>query len=432
MSQIFDILEQCAADNSRLKKIAILEENKENKLFQDVLKAALDPYKQYYIRQIPPYNPQGGKDLEWALGELDKLSSRELTGHAGVNHLQMILESLDEGDATVIERIIGKDLKCGVAESTVSKVIKSLIPSYPVMLASSYNEKNLSRIVFPAYAQTKADGMRANIIVDQGRVEIRSRNGRLIDLLGHFDEAFSKLADGYCVVFDGELLLLDKDGNYISRKIGNGIINKGVKGTISKKEVENIVMVVWDRIPLEDFLVKKCEQTYHERFSDLLRDMGKNKSDLYRPINTKIVETMPEAIEMFNEMLAEGQEGIILKNKDSIWEDKRCRFHVKMKAEKEADLLITDWVEGSGKYEGMLGAITCQTADGDLKVNVGSGFTDDQRKAFKAEDLVGKICAIKYNELIEKKGDDVKSLFLPIFIELREDKNEANKLKELK
>jgi hypothetical protein len=42
------------------------------------------------------------------------------------------------------------------------------------------------------------------------------------------------------------------------------------------------------------------------------------------------------------------------------------------------------------------------------------------------EAILGKIAAVKYNEVITSKGKDTKSLFLPVFLEIREDKDTAD------
>ena len=79
----------------------------------------------------------------------------------------------------------------------------------------------------------------------------------------------------------------------------------------------------------------------------------------------------------------------------------------------------------------MLGAIVCESSDGIIKVNVGSGFNDEHRKTLKEKDLLGKIVAIKYNTRTKNKAGE-ESLFLPIFVEVREDKDIADSSKEVK
>ena len=130
-------------------------------------------------------------------------------------------------------------------------------------------------------------------------------------------------------------------------------------------------------------------------------------------------------------MLFRSQEGIILKDKRGVWEDKRAKHQIKFKGELECDLKIVAVEAGTGKYEGMLGAIVCESADGIVKVNVGSGFNDEHRKTLKEKDLLGKIVAVKYNARIKNKAGE-ESLFLPIFVEVREDKDIADNSKDIK
>jgi ATP-dependent DNA ligase len=134
---------------------------------------------------------------------------------------------------------------------------------------------------------------------------------------------------------------------------------------------------------------------------------------------------------IFEKYLAEGQEGIILKDMNGIWEDKRSKGQIKFKGELECDLRIVGVQMGTGKYDGMLGAILCESADGVIKVSVGSGFSDEQRKELIKQKLLDKIAAIKYNMRIKNKAGE-ESLFLPIVLEIRDDKEVADSSKDIK
>ena len=96
----------------------------------------------------------------------------------------------------------------------------------------------------------------------------------------------------------------------------------------------------------------------------------------------------------------------------------------------ECDLKIVGIEEGNGKYAGMLGAILCESADGVVKVRVGSGFNDEHRKNL-GEEILDKIVAVKYNMRIKNKLGE-ESLFLPIFVEIRNDKDIADSSKDIK
>jgi DNA ligase-1 len=123
----------------------------------------------------------------------------------------------------------------------------------------------------------------------------------------------------------------------------------------------------------------------------------------------------------------------LLKSKEHIWEDKRSVGLIKMKSIKDADLEVIGWVEGTGKYVGMLGALVCRSSDGLVEVSIGSGFSDAQRKTFTRKATVGRIVEILYNERITSRDrTETDSLFLPRFVELREDKDVANSSAEIK
>jgi len=441
---VFEILEALAADSSRLAKEAILQQHAGNDVLKNAFRLAYDPMISFYIRKIPVYQSKvyiPVPTLYWAMNELEKeFATRKKTGNAAIEHLTYILESLNEKDASVIERIIKQDLRCGVGEPTINKIWPGLIKTYPVMLASGFEQKLVDKIGFPSYVQLKLDGMRFNAIVRGGKVEFRSRNGRQLDIASDlFGKAFIHFAEVYGIdcVFDGELLVVDSAGKPLDRKTGNGILTKAIKGTQSQKEGEMVRATLWDVIPINGFLEGKYNVPYKTRFSELVDKHAKfqKKSALKNLINiveTIVVDNQYTADKLFNKFLDEGQEGIILKSMHGIWEDKRSKDQVKFKAELECDLMIVGWEKGTGKNKNRLGALICESADGAIRVNVGSGYSDEQRDMFTVDYTVGKIATVKYNARIQDKGGNVESLFLPTFIELREDKNVADDSKRIK
>lgn len=427
MQNINTLFNELAADNSRNFKIDFLKKHRDNQLLKRVIKLALDPFTQFYIRKIPKYVPNEGEGiaLAFALDSLNDLSNRHVTGNAAIDHLRGMLEALNQEDAKVIERIIGKDLKCGVAASTANAVWTGLVSEYPCMLCSQFDEKLVSKIKFPAMVQLKMDGMRFNAIVKDGKVEFRSRNGKEINLLGNLEQEFIAMSRGSNLVFDGELVVSDK-GVLLDRQTGNGILNKAVKGTIIDLEAHKVHATLWDVIPYDHFVAGKGTVQYGIRFSMLQTMTMPAKIHL---VEHKIVGAFDEAKEIFEGYLAEGQEGIILKDMSGIWEDKRSKTQIKMKGELECDLKIVGIQEGTGKYVGKVGAYICEDATGQLTVDVGSGFKDDQREIDKS--VIGKVVAVKYNMRIRNKQGK-ESLFLPIFLEIREDKTEPDSITNIK
>ena len=145
-----------AANSSRNYKIETLEQNRNNGTLRRIVQLALDPFTNFYIRKIPKYTPNTGDGiaLTFALDSLYDLSARHVTGNAGIAHLTSMLEALNVDDAKVIERIIQKDLKCGVQISTANAVWTGLVQEYPVMLCSQFEQKLVDKVEFPALVQT--------------------------------------------------------------------------------------------------------------------------------------------------------------------------------------------------------------------------------------------------------------------------------------
>jgi hypothetical protein len=435
------LLEEVGKDSARTHKISVLQKYQTNELLKKVLFLALDPYTQFYIRKIPKYKSKEIKhDLTSALRELEKLSSRELTGNAAIQHLTEILSTVHPDDAIVIERIIGKDLRCGAADATVNTVFENLIPTYPCLLARPYDQKNIKNIVFPAYSQLKADGVRANMLIEGKKVTVCGRSGKVMDLLGYLDSHGLGLgtAAGMNCAIDGELVLVDKDGKILDRKTGNGIINKAIKGTISHEEAAQVRFQVWDIIPLDEFRKGLSSKNYAKRFEALQETLSKNTTDVHLSwiIEHRTVRSLEEAEAHFQYLLSRGEEGTILKNFEGLWEDARSKHLVKMKAEKDADLEIIDWNPGTGKFEGQVGSLVCASSDRKVVVAI-SGFSDELRLWITENiaQLMGKIVTVLYNERIaskDKNREGVDSLFLPRFVEFRNDKTVANSNEEIK
>lgn len=411
-TSVLSILNRLEATSSRLEKERILNENKGNQTLKTAFRLALDPSINFYIKVIPEPTPGPMTDLETTFEMLEVgLAGRRIRGSEARDRLAAALGALEEADQEVTRRVIGRNLRCGVSESTVQKIWPDLQLTWPCMLVST------GSIAFPCLAQTKCDGMRFNAVVENGKVTYRSRTGKELDLFGVLDADALTLTADQDFVLDGELLMAGPDGKPMDRKTGNGLLTKFQKGTGTEKLAQQIRAVVWDIIPLTSFRAGKCSMGYRERHLML----HPTQAGRIRVAPVSIVKSEEEAQALYQQKLAEGEEGLVLKDPKGPWEDKRVKHQVKMKAELEADLKVTGVIPGAGKYEGKIGSLQVESADGKVKTAVGTGLNDEDRAKDPSE-YIGKIVSIKYNALITDKKTGQKSLFLPVFVEIREDK----------
>lgn len=429
--KLHEIIKELELTSKSTEKMEILQRHKGNNELSFFFSLCLSPSFISYIKKYT-VNGIGTEDLDisWFYHSFYKdICQRKITGHAAIQKLEEFYRTLNNDGQDLVRRIIARKPDCGVSASTVNKVWDQLIPKQPCLLASAYSDKLLSKFNWEegVYVQDKMDGMRSTFNVYSASTSNslavgKTRNGKTLFLHYCFDE-LCKDFDGWAI--DGELVALDKQGNPLDRKTSNGICNKAINGTISPEEADSLRLFVWDMVPLLDFNPKgSYEVSYDERWKKLLEMEPELNAARCILVNTNIVYSPEEASQLYKDAIASGKEGIIIKDRDMIWEDKRSKKQMKFKEVLDIDLPITGFTEGTGKYQGMLGSLTC--SDGDITVSVGTGFSDAQRKEFweRREELVDKIAELNYNEIITDKSTGTKSLFLPVFIELREDKDE--------
>lgn len=431
MSSIYAIIKLLQETPSRLEKEKILK-NHDSMGLRRLLKATYNPLVQYHIKKIPEAVSSFGDSIELddIYPVLDKLSNRVVTGNAAISLLADTLGRLSAEDAELLANVIRRDQRAGISSKTLNSVYgKSFIHLHSVMLAQKQDEKTLSKIKYPALAQKKSDAMRVNAIYHgHGNVIYMSRNGKIVD-------ANNPELDGNIIdsipnggVIDGELICRE-DGKFLDRKTSNGYANKAIKGTATPKIKAMFCIEAWDLIPVDGLIDGKYEVPYEQRFKELSNVITGDRLLL---IETEEVKSYEEAEAVSQRYIAQGMEGIILKNRDGIWQGKRSPDQVKFKAVYEGDFEIIAWEYGDAgkRNEHRLGALVVATKDRKLITHVGTGFSDKDRDEI-TEEVVGKIVTLQYNEIISSEGRDTYKLFLPVYVEIREDKDEANTLEEL-
>ena len=451
---IYNIISKLESTSSRNEKLEILKSNKDVVGLKEFFVAALDPFATYNIKKIPAYSNGVDTDLVSAIKKLDKLKNREVTGNAGIEYLKDILSSLDSENANLIERIIQKDPACGVLNKTVNSVWKKAITEYPVLLCSAYSADLISDLMKESevYSQVKYDGARCNLIVENGMVTAFSRAGREIDVKDRFDSLIG-IADG--MMIDGELLAIDSNGKFLERKIGNGIVNKAIKNTISQKEVDSLVLVAWDIVDLNSFKSGKSTKLYESRFSELRKIT--DKVDCVKLSETHVCTSVEEIKQQYDTARSLGNEGIIVKSKNTVWDGTRSKQQIKFKAEIVSTMRVVDFKYGNGQFENLMGALICESDDGKVSVSVGGGWSIEQRAQVTADytqtsveyekmtggiksfvkveptktNPIGQLIEVLHNGIIESDGKF--SLYLPRALdgEYRLDKETADTQEEI-
>ena len=441
--QIYDILNELRATYFRLEKEAILEANKDNKILEKVLAVAYNQVVNYGVLEFPEIENPGPRTFKQLSDNvfhlLERLAFRELTGGAAQQAILEEASLLDAEGIQLLRYILKKDLRIGCGLKTIQKIFPDpIFDEFKVMLCQDF-DKFQHKLKWPAIAQVKYDAARVIVIVNGESVQYKTRNGKDYQIDNpELNELFVRMRHEYewdCV-FDGELYQIDyRTCKPKSRQESNGIATKLVRGTAGLDEHKAIGITVWDVLPLEYFIKDDGVVPYRERYEhvvSLVKSLKqRNVCSVVQAALSFEVNNIEECIELSDRMIAEGEEGIIVKNPENVYRKKRVTDILKIKEVQEADLRIVGIEPGTGKYEGKVGALICQDASGTLNVSVGTGLTDADRETLNESDI-GKVLAVKYNTKIPNSKKDGWTLFLPRFIEIRIDKDEVDNAGDLK
>ena len=443
--EILTILTKLRSTSGRLEKESILRNISNSSVehaFKQVVVYAYNPYYNFYVRKFKqPEKTTGVATFAHIIAHLDNLRNRMLTGNAAIAATEDLAVRVGFAGTVVLRHILEGDLDCGCGVSTFNKIWPGLVPTFELQQCHTYDEKTSRRVKWEEksyWAQLKYDAARVAVIVDitTDSVSYRTRNGLIYQIEDSaLDRIFldaAKALDHPALVFDGELYQVNKSTSKPEpRTVSNGIATKLIRGTASLAHSQNIGMSLWDVVPLEMFATGKCTTPYSKRF-ELIEHMFENGTRV-KPAENTPVSSEDEALALAAKYMTAGEEGIILKDPDGIWEAKRSYATLKIKAVREADLEIIGFEEGDGKYAGSLGALICASSCGQVLVNVGTGISDADRANIwtRRGKLKGTIATIRYNELIKGRDSDTYSLFLPRLVELRLDKDVADDLKKI-
>jgi DNA ligase-1 len=433
---INEILNQLAKEPSILTKMHILTDHLHNNDLITVLHYTLNPAIKFNIKKIPEYELNGkNADVGLVYECLKALHNRQYIGNKATQYLKDTLASCDKDSALLLEKIIQRDLRCGVNVSIVNKVWKNLIPEYPYMRCSLLKQVKLKNwpLTRGVYSQLKADGSFANVNLIDGEVQILTRAGSEYPLT-YFKELVNAIITNFNnnTQTHGELLI-KRNGVILPREISNGILNSLQKsGTLD--EGDTVYYAVWDQIPLSEAIPgNKYQMPYSERFNNLTIQVNAANTTCVEIIETVICYTIDDIIEHLEKQLHAGLEGTIIKHPDGIWEDTTSKNQVKLKLSADVDLVIIGFKPGNGKNVKTFGSIMCQSSDGLLEVNI-SGLTDKLRKDIhdRRDELLSTIITVTANSIMKPSKSNAKySLFLPRWCDFRPDKIEADDLSHI-
>jgi len=342
---------------------------------------------------------------------LDALKSRKITGHDAISAVNSFIEHYSEYEE-LIHCIIDKDLKTRAGDKIINKAIPDHIPEFSVALADKYEPKIVDW-KDGWYASRKIDGARCIAIVDSnGNTVFYSRTGKEFDTLGVVRDGIKNL-DITNVVLDGELCLVDDDGNEDFQ---------GVMKQLKKKDhtIPNPSFKIFDMLTHDEFYSKKGEKNrpYSIRYSNLRKVMRNNTCACLSVLDQELIKDDTHFAEWTKRGNDYGWEGIMLRA-DEPYKGKRSKDLLKVKKFFDDEYQVVDATVGPFRYikdgreceEEMLSSVTIQHKG--HNVDVGSGFTIAERQYFykNPSDIIGKTITVQYFEQTKNQEGGISLRF---------------------
>jgi DNA ligase-1 len=422
MSHCDAVIRSLEEHSSRLNKEAIIEAEKDNvELFEGFL-LAQSPFITFGVKKVPSHSGPDGQGLPWvAFKELcELLRTRQLTGDDARSAIELALSASTQKQWNDwYRRILIKDLRCGVSEKTINKIVKNAVPLFECMLAHD-GANHEKKVAGKKLLEPKLDGVRVLTIVDaEARTVVQySRNGKELVNFPHITEGLLAHIDDFerSFVLDGEIVSTSFQAlmKQVHRK--------------SDADASDAVLMLFDILPLSEFkagtstLGQRRRSNFLKQFKATFDKVGNIGivPQVEVDLDTSVGEMQFAA---FNkDAIDNGYEGIMIKDIDAKYVCKRHVAWLKQKPFIEVSLEITDVEEGTGKNEGRLGALVCSGVDDGktIVVNVGSGFTDDQRIEFwgDRDSLPGQIVEVRADAITQNQ-DGTYSLRFPRFLRFR-------------
>lgn len=401
---------------------------------------ANNPFTVFNVKKVPTTDGITGEsnDMKHFLNLLQDLQERQVTGNAAAARIEQVAQNYDsELWNTLLRPTMIKDLRVGATISSFNKILKGTpyeIPVFECQLATD-SQKHENKMNGKKLLEMKLDGIRVLAIVDKtvpakAKVQLYSRNGKPLNNFPHIEEQLVNCLNVFSAKSPWTTNRIQKfvfDGEIVSENF-QALMKQAQRKT--DINTDDAVYTIFDVVPLDDFNRGKWNVPQRKRTNDWLgaiRDRVNATCPSLHVLDSIEVDLDTaegwSIMERFGkEMVDLGYEGIMIKDVDAPYLCKRRQNWMKWKPTITVDLEVVDMEEGTGRNQGVLGALVCKGTDQGvfIETNVGTGLSDAQRRDFWARknELIGFIAEVKADAVTQNQ-DGTYSLRFPRFVGFR-------------
>lgn len=433
---VVEILESLEGDNSRLFKENFLLKNRSNDLLRRVFVASFDPYTNYFVSKfkMPPALGTGnddhviGKFLDTIYTEL---STRAVTGNSAKDLVVDLFKDMTSVQQKWCLRILLRNLRVGVMETTINKVWPGSIAKFSVQLAETLGSRHepgvgiviTDEVTYPVRVEPKLDGLRCIAIKHGGEVTMFTRSGSAIETLPTIKAAL-EAAPWDDFVLDGEAMGADW--------------NESASVVMSKKTAKDdsgMVYNVFDAMHFDDWRGQSNETEMQARV-DLVADLVKQvSSKAVVAVDGKTVRNQAELMRFYSKTMEKGYEGIMLKSLTSPYRFKRTDAVMKLKPVATHEGVVVGHYKGNrgSKREGLWGGFQVLMPNG-VVTKCGGGFNDKLKAEIDVnpDSWIGRVLELEGqpDPLTEDGLTSDGRIRFPVFVRVRDPRDVDQKVVE--
>jgi len=165
---------------------------------------------------------------------------------------------------------------------------------------------------------------------------------------------------------------------------------------VKTQNMEKQLIERWNEVKYYIFDVPSLKDLpFEERMSKLNDIFPRNKYPHIEVVEQTICESKNHLDQQLSQMKQSNGEGLMLRKPKSLYVYSRSSSLLKVKSYDDAEATVLEHTQGKGKYEGLSGALLVEM-DNKIKFEVGTGFTDLQRKN---PPPIGSIITFRYQGL---------------------------------
>jgi len=397
--------ERLNTSNSTNDKVQVLKDFlASDKELQELVSMMYNPYMQYGVTWK---NILKREDLDFEFDGrlfdlLKMLSDRNITGHSALGCVNNYRRRV--GADFSLSLVFERNLKARADVKLINRVIPGLIPTFDVALANAF-EKHAHRIDWENeewFYSRKLDGVRVVCRIEDGEVKFFSRQGKEFHTLDKISlDIKNTILKNENLVLDGELCIVDEDGNEDFTSVIKEIRRKD-------HTIENPRFKVFDCLTTEEFDSGTSERTFVER-QNWLHCINVDSIDIVSHQRAISEEDVVSILDVADEA---GWEGIMLRKND-VYKGKRSNDILKCKKFIDDEYIVKDIETGPfriiDKGTGLESEIITMTnviiEHKGNPVSVGSGFSIGDRQVYHNDPskIVGKEITVQYFEESQDK-----------------------------